>query len=70
MEGQVMTKAKVAKPKPDPKLAVPESCGTCHNWRDEVCKRFPPAKVQGEQFGLHHIMTRATDWCGEWRARV
>ena len=63
-----MKKAKPAPSKPAP-ITEPESCGTCCSWHDEICKRFPPAKVQGEQYGVHYVFTRATEWCGEWRAK-
>lgn len=68
-----MKKAKAASLKPAPKAAAPvaepECCGSCHNWREEKCKRFPPVKVPGLFLAAHRDMTAATDWCGEWRAR-
>ena len=51
----------------EPHTDEPEACGNCFAWRDSRCKRFPPAKVPGEQISSHRVYTAATDWCGEYR---
>lgn len=46
-----------------------EYCGNCRFWRNEVCKRFPPAMVYdaaNDTILAYHGETKEHGWCGEW----
>lgn len=46
-----------------------ESCGLCHFWRENCCKRFPPTWTAGSEHAVHRVRAHPADWCGEYQAR-